>query len=146
MIGVSVHFTKMFNHISPSLAADVAWYLGLRECDAKALIAPFEASKGAWRLGFNAVVPLRQRSRGLPQGLSTSVALAELVVSVYLWKVRKIALVETVGYIDDLHVLASSASELRKALALLLAFSSDLGLPRSEKLLFGARHVWKLRS
>ena len=94
LLGVSVDFTKMFNHISPSLAADVAVYLGLRECDAKALIAPFASSRGAWCLGFNAVVPMRQRSRGLPQGLSTSVALAELVVSVYLWKVHKIALVE----------------------------------------------------
>ena len=86
--GLSPDFSKLYNMISPVIAAKFATMMGLEGVSAQKLIEPILTSSGFWRLPNNAVCPPIRLGRGLPQGLSTSVLLAETFVSGLIWKLH----------------------------------------------------------
>ena len=141
--GLSVDVSKMFNSLSPLAAMDIARYCGLEQKDCETLVAPIISSKGCWRLGANGVTPLTRKGRGLPQGLSTSVALAELTVSTLLWKLEKTTLVESIGYMDDIHIATHCREQMVKAIWVLRQFVCDLclTLAQGKTVLWGTERV-----
>ena len=86
---VSVDFVKLFNAIDVSVAARVARFMGLSQATVDTLVAPLLHSKKVWRLAENQVVPFVSSERGIPQGLSASVALAEIFLAALIWRTTR---------------------------------------------------------
>ena len=68
------------------------------------------------------MVPYQEAERGLPQGLSTSVLLAELNMSCLLHKLHACVQCRTIVYVDDVNVITSSLENLHKSLAIVCDF------------------------
>ena len=71
----------MFNMLSGLVAAEVAAFMGLSFPSIMDLLAPVACAIGTWKLPISASPTPFGTSRGLPQGMATSVILAELVTS-----------------------------------------------------------------
>ena len=83
ILAVSLDYSKLFNMIGPQVAHEAAMPMGMAPQTAHMVVAPIIHARGIWRLAGN-VCPERGHSRGLPQGLSTSVCLADLFVSILI--------------------------------------------------------------
>ena len=122
---------NLFHSICPSVAIEAARILGLSQEDAAGLAKPFDLGCGFWRLPNNAVSPPSHHSRGLPQGLASSVLLSEVFLSVFLRKLHRCCDIDSVCYVDDLTLVATKRAELEKALVLLGEFARDFCLVTS---------------
>ena len=71
------------------------------------------------------------RNRGLPQGLSTSVALAEICVAVLLHRLHVLVNIESICYVDDINLIARSPEDLCKAIDVVLEYVHDMNLSLS---------------
>ena len=136
---LSVDLQKMFNLLSESAATDAAMYMGLDTCVAQQVKAMIRGCKGVWRLPHNMTGLVFRRSKGLPQGLSTSVCLAEICVAVLLHRLHAIVSVTTICYVDDLNIIAHAPELLCAAIECLLEFVADfcLSLSREKSALWG---------
>ena len=135
---VALDFQKLFNCISPQVAARVACLLGLDPDYTWSLIKPIVLSKGAWRLPHNTVCPWTHSSRGLPQGLSASVLLAELFVSLLVRRVLICVPSSLITYVDDVNVITHSREHLEAALRIIWEFCHDF----SVNLSLDKTYVW----
>ena len=99
--------------------------------------------KGAWRMPRNVAVPSFRRGKGLPQGMATSVAMAEVCVcvcvgvcvcvSVLLWRIHHAVTIQMVAYVDDLNFIARTRAELNRVLMLVDEFTKDFCLVLSHQ-------------
>ena len=131
--GISIDFAKMFNMLSPEVAIQVGLYMGLAPHYASLLAFPLLTSTGVWRLPFGAASWLFSSARGLPQGMSTSVLLAELAISPLSWRIHRVV-PETaaIAYVDDLNLVAFQRHEMDMLVRLLRDFENDFDLQLSE--------------
>ena len=113
---VAVDFQKMFNTLSPRVAHFVSRALGLADSSATALFSPLFHTCGVWRLPFHHPSPLFRLEKGIPQGLATSVAAAEMIICTLLSRSAWIDGVESVAYMDDLHFITGSVQVLEQIL------------------------------
>ena len=136
---VSIDMTKMFNMLSMTIALKAAHFMGLDQGCCEQLRKITACCKGAWRMPGNVAVPSFRRGKGLPQGMATSVAMAEVCVSVLLWRIQHAAAIQMVAYVDDLNFIASCREDLRRVLALVEEFTIDfhLVLSRQKTCLWG---------
>ena len=136
---LAVDFTKLFNTIDPRLVARACCYMGLDRQVADWLIDPLVSSKGVWRLPENGTVPFFKTTRGIAQGLSSSVVLSEIFLSILLRQLSAGAIVDIISYVDDLHLVAQSKQELEKARNILFRFAEDfaVGVSRPKSYLWG---------
>ena len=116
---------------------DIARYCGLQGKDCLTLVA---SSKGFWGVGSNCVTAITHKAKGFPQGLASSVALSELMVSVLLHKLEATCRVETICYVDDIHIVTTERSQLQRAIIILKQDATDLMLELSPErsLLWGS--------
>ena len=131
--GVSVDFAKLFNSICPRVAVEAAKILGVGDDDAKELMLPFDNGCGFWRLPNNTTAPPANHPRGLPQGLASSVLLSEVFLSIFLRRLHRCVDIDSVCYVDDITLVATSKDQLLKALDLLTQFASDFCLVISQE-------------
>ena len=103
--GISVDFEKMFNMLSALVASEVAAFMGLSFPSIMDLLAPVACAVGTWKLPLSAAPTPFATSRGLPQGMATSVLLAELAITPLLWRItRSLPDVKVCAYVDDLNL------------------------------------------
>ena len=121
-------FAKLYNTLSPEVAAKAAEVFGLNLQSTPWLIEPLLVARGCWRLPKDSVSPFRSHQRGLPQGLASSVVLSELIVALFLWRTHNIVSITTICYVDDLTVVAESRQNLEKAYDLLIDFTRHLSI------------------
>ena len=141
---VSVDFSKMFNNLSPVVGAQTAKFMGLSDELAHLMALPLCHLTQAWRLPFNGNPTLTKPQRGLPQGMSGSVLLAECTISPLIWRLHH-SLSEPqhrtslmVGYVDDLYFMMGNEAALRRTLEILCEFERDFGLTIAAQ----KTHVW----
>ena len=96
----------MFNSLSIRVAESIAVYMGLDRTNARELSAILEACRGVWRLPQNAIAPTFKRTKGIPQGMATSVAMAEMSVVCFLWRLHAATRVTTIVYVDDINLIS----------------------------------------
>ena len=126
---LTADFSKLFNMISPSIAAHVCYLMGLNEASASRLIEPLINAKGYWRLPDSATTSPQPRARGLPQGMSGSVLLSEVFTSCVLWKIERTTIgTEVIGYVDDLTLISSSPHMFLSIIDTLKKFEEDFEL------------------
>ena len=132
--GVSIDFEKMFNRLSPHVAAASAVFMGLSSQFAHDLLCPLVFSKGVWRLPHNAWPRTFTNSRGLPQGMASSVLMSELAIAPLPRKIwhRFGERVTTIAYVDDLNFLGSEVSSVERVVDVLREFSGDFRLSLSD--------------
>ena len=115
--------------LSWEVAAETCRVMGLCPNLIELLVKPLRAASYTWKLPFGAVSKCMHHQRGLPQGMASSVLLAEIAISPLLWKVD-LALrgrdVEIIAYVDDLNFITTSESDLRRIVDLLGEFSHPL--------------------
>ena len=114
--------------ISPRIAGEVLWYMGLKRSACEKIVEPLEKAVGLWRLPFSASASPQPRSRGLPQGMSSSVLLSEAFLSAMLWKLTKTLRMEVIGYVDDLTLLTSCPLQYRAMMRQVKRFSDVFAL------------------
>ena len=137
--GVTVDFAKMFNMLSGRVAAQVALFMGLALGNVMSLLVPIMYSRGIWRLPYNALALEFSNSRGLPQGMASSVLLSELAICPLLWRIsRGMPHVEVMAYVDDLNFAATSKGDMMRTIELLREFEADFRLSMSQ----AKTHVW----
>ena len=103
--GLSVDFAKMFNTLSPHIAFIVARTMGLSTNNVRDLALPIINACGVWRLPANYPPEMFASSRGLPQGMASSVLLAELETCPVLWRLtRHDPTMQVWSYADDLNL------------------------------------------
>ena len=102
---LSIDCSKLYNMISPVVAAKIATMMGLQAESAQKLIHPIVTSRGYWRMPNSATCPPFRLGRGVPQGLSASVLWGEIFLGALIWKLHW-AGATVIGYVDDLHVLS----------------------------------------
>ena len=66
--------------------------------------------------------------RGLSQGLAGSVMMAEIHLSLIVYRLAQIQHVDVFAYIDDIHIVSPRIESLKKGLDLIRTFSWDFGL------------------
>ena len=125
---LTLDYSKLFNMISPRLAEEVLWFMGLDRWSCQKISLPLQRASGIWRLPFSASSPPQPRNRGLPQGMSGSVLLAEAFISALLWKVCKAVPIEVVGYVDDISLISTSPVDFRVAIGLVQKFGEHFAL------------------
>ena len=125
---ISIDFTKLLNTISAELAVQCARLMGLSDSCCADLLFPFQASTGFWRLPNNAIAPPVRRTGGVPQGLASSVALSEILLSVLLRRLHRCVDADSVCYIDDLNLMTRSKADLAKVMTIIWQFVQDVGL------------------
>ena len=113
---VAVDFQKMFNTLSPRVAHTISIALGLSEDSALALLSPLFHTCGVWRLPYHHPSPLFKTEKGIPQGLATRVAAAEMIICTLLSRMAWIQGVESIAYMDDLHFAAGSVRALEQVM------------------------------
>ena len=128
---IAIDFQKLYNTLAPTIAAQVAQHMGMSAELSNALVGPIVASKGFWRLPQNACTSVWENQRGVPQGMATSVMMAELCISVLLWKLRACAEVVCLTYVDDVNILAATRETLVSALHIPWDFVGDFNLKLS---------------
>ena len=125
---VSYDLTKMFNLLATKIAMGAAKYMGLAESNCEEISSIIDNCKGSWRLPGNVATPTFSRERGLPQGMASSVAMAELCVAIILWRIQRAVATAVVAYVDDLNFIAQSRRDLVRILELVEEFTVDFGL------------------
>ena len=132
--GVSIDFEKMFNRLSPHVAAASAVFMGLSPECAHDLLCPLVFSKGVWRLPHNAWPRTFTNSRGLPQGMASSVLMSELAIAPLLWKIWHHfgERITTIAYVDDLNFLGSEVSSVERVVDVLREFFEHFKLSLSD--------------
>ena len=131
-MGISVDFTKMFNMMSAQVAIQAGLFMGLQPEYAEKLLVPFRIASGVWRLPHNAAPMPFRSGRGLPQGMSTSVLLAELAISPLVWRVsRGLPDVSIWAYVDDLNMITCQRDKLDRIVRYLREFEGDFSLSLS---------------
>ena len=133
VVGLSVDFSKLYNTVSPIVAARAAVYAGLTPSDAHDLLTPLIATRHVYRLPDNTVCPFVSKERGLAQGLSSSVLLAELFVALVVWRIDKSVRAEAICYIDDLNFVTQGSAEMDIVLSILRDFESTFFLNISDE-------------
>ena len=118
--------------IDVEVAAEACRAMGLDNKSIDALTMPIRSASGYWRLPLHECGMIFKVRRGVPQGLSASVLLAEVFLSMYLWRLSLSAPVEIVAYVDDLTVIAHSPAHLALAIRQLRDFESIFCLNVSE--------------
>ena len=78
---VSCDFAKMFNMMSCGVACKSAEYMGLDPYLIDLIQRPLRAASFVWRLPFSGLPTIMQHQRGLPQGMASSVLLAECAIA-----------------------------------------------------------------
>ena len=127
--GLSIDFAKMFNSLSPHVAAAVAGCMGLALDNIRDLALPILRAKGVWRLPKNCEPEVFVNSRGLPQGMASSVLLAEVAISPLLWRLSlHDSTLSMWSYVDDLNLCADSVPKLLEAWAYIQEFAVDFCL------------------
>ena len=127
----SLDLSMMFNMLSPTIAGKLAEAAGLNEGVVNLLTWPLIASKSVWRLPHNMTNPSMTAERGLPQGLATSVLLAEVIVSALVHKLHMCAHCATIVYVDDINVITHTLDAARRCLEVVLDFVHSLHLSLS---------------
>ena len=102
--------------------------MGLEPESARRMIEPIIQSKLIWRLPHNAVVPQVHNSRGIPQGLSASVLLAEAFLGLLCWKISYIPGMEVIAYIDDVNCVATTRHSLERAIEIVMEYEAAFRL------------------
>ena len=140
---VSLDFSRLFNRLCPVLLEDTLVYLGMSRLDARLIVNPIQKSKAIWRMPANATVESYSHSRGVPQGLSSSVGLAELSIATLLWRLHRLCSCQSIAYVDDVQVITSSRDALTKALQVIWEFTADfdLEIARAKTCLWGTNKV-----
>ena len=129
---ISLDYSKLFNRLAPEIGAQVARYAGLSE-DTIALLLMPTTMCGQWRLACQAKPETFNNTRGLGQGLSTSVLLAELCLTPLLRRIAAMGVGEVVvSYVDDINFLCSSKETLCRILTLILDFTAHFCLPLAD--------------
>ena len=128
---ISVDFAKLFNTISPEVAAETCKLMGMDSRDIRRFMRPLVESRGVWRLPRNALCPWSVSDRGLPQGLSISVALSEVFLSILLYRVHTIVPSASICYVDDLNFVTKTREDLLRVMSLLWQFVQDFALQLS---------------
>ena len=107
----------MFNSLSPHVAAAVARCMGLDLDNIRDLALPILRARGVWRLPSNCEREVFVNSRGLPQGMASTVLLAEVAISPLLWRLslHDPTLSIMWSYVDDLNLCADSIPKLLDA-------------------------------
>ena len=126
--GFSLDFSKLFNMLSPSLACLSAQALGLTEEDARRMVEPIQQARGYWRLPRQECSPPFSNERGLPQGLAGSVAMAEILLSLLIYKLASISGIDVFAYIDDIHLTASCIGTFKRGLDVVRQYAWDFAL------------------
>ena len=127
--GVSVDFQKMFNMMSPMVAAQAGLYMGLHPSYVMVLLFPIMCATGVWALPHKAAPLPWNNTRGLPQGMSTSVLFSELAIAPFLWRLSRVLEgISTVAYVDDINLVGNTKEEATRACQLLREFESDFSL------------------
>ena len=86
-------------------------------------------ARGVWRLPRNFPPEVFANTRGLPQGMASSVLFAELAISPLLWRLRwHDPTLQLWSYVDDLNVASDSMTKLTDALAYIREFEHDFHL------------------
>ena len=125
---VALDFAKMYNSLSEIIARRLAVLMGLPAKTAAMLALPIQMTKGVWKLPDNAVNAACKGERGLPQGLSSSVLLAEVMIAALMHKVTLIERCSSVAYVDDIGFMTQQVQALRRIISIVCAFSSDFEL------------------
>ena len=127
--GLSVDFAKMFNTLSPHIASMVARTMGLSTTNVRDLALPIINACGVWRLPDNYPPEMFATSKGLPQGMASSVLLAELALCIVLWRLtRHDPTTQVWSYVDDLNLATDTMETLVEAITYLREFESDFHL------------------
>ena len=131
--GLTVDFEKMFNSLSPHVAAVAAGFMGLHASNVHDLLCPLALSTAVWRLPHNAVPTPFKHERGLPQGMASSVLMAELAIAPLLWKLfwRFGDSLLSVAYVDDLNFICSRAPLVSLVSDVLREYANDFFLSLS---------------
>ena len=138
--GLSLDFQILFNCVDPRVAQKIAVMGGMTEAAALSLVAPIVGSRKMWRLPFQASSPPMASSRGLPQGLCSSVLLSELFLSTLIRRLNHVEGLETIGYVDDISIVTTSEQSLRVAFRLVREFETDfeVSISREKCALWGS--------
>ena len=129
---ISLDFTKLFNMLAPQVGARIAEYAGLHRDTVKLLMIPALGSFGAWKLPLGASPTLFKNNRGLSQGLSGSVLLAELCLAPLLFRLSlAVPELECVAYVDDLNLMSSSLQGLVRTLQIVSDYVAHFALSLS---------------
>ena len=123
--GISIDFAKLFNTISPEVVERIAILLGLQPESAADALRPIYESVGVWRLPRNTLCPWLATERGLPQGLSISVVMSELFLSVLIRKVQATSPSVSVCYVDDLNFTSPTKQGLILTMTTVWRFVED---------------------
>ena len=96
-------FSKPYNTLSIHVRLKIAELMGLSLSAVPLLYSPLMCAKGCWRMPHDCAAPFRQHERVLPQGMATSVILAEICVAAFLWRMHTIVTLNSLCYVDDLN-------------------------------------------
>ena len=118
----SLDLSMMFNMLSTNVSGLIAKAAGLDEDTIRSLTWPLRCSKSIWKLPSNVVNPVVASERGLPQGMASSVLLAELNVACLVKKLHACLPRVTIVYVDDINVIAFSLADARKSLEIVVDF------------------------
>ena len=130
VLGLRIGLEKMLKILRTQVAILIATYLGLSVHNAMDVGNPILNARGVWRLPGNALPELVVNSRGLPQGMTSSVLLAELAISLVLWKLHLLLLW---SYVDDLNLAARAREKPMEALAIFREFEHNVSLSTSDE-------------
>ena len=133
IFALTIDFTKLYNMLCPDIAKRIASIMGLSDQSMPMLVEPLKKTRGMWRLYANAVVPVVKHERGLPQGMASSVILAEICLAPLIWKLHRCCRVDTICYVDDLTMVTDTSSMLKKVIGILLRYVADLSLVISKE-------------
>ena len=90
--------------VSTQVAIRIARHAGLSESDARVMLNMLLSIQGIYRLPREAMSAPSVKERGVGQGLSTSVLLAELYLALLAWKINLTTTAVTITYVDDVHI------------------------------------------
>ena len=122
VFAISVDLSLMFNMLSVHVSEGLAQVAGLSQQACSILSWPILSTDAVWRLPGDIVVPRSTATRGLPQGLATSVLYAELNIACLIRKLHVCCTCHTIAYVDDLHIVTADLQQLVKCVAILMDF------------------------
>ena len=128
---ISLDFQKLFNSISVDICARVMEIMGVHPSNVSQIAQDIKGSAGYWRLPCQSVSPLIRNTRGLPQGLSTSVLLAETLVSLLMRRLVSIPDLDSVLYVDDVTLAVKTKASYLLLLSEVLFFAESFSLTLS---------------
>ena len=138
----SLDLSMMFNMMSPTISGRLARVAGLGEETVKMLTWPLVGTRAVWRLPSNVLNQTTVAERGLPQGMASSVLLAELNVACLVRKLHCAVECHTIVYVDDINVVTHSLPNLQRCLDVVLDFIAvfRLSLSIMKSALWGTDH------